>query len=86
MTLKIKNQLTKKIYTFDVEDINDSKMFFHFNVQLPDGIDEGQYNYALYDENNVQVANGILQVGKYDDKKEVTTAYTKNNEYIQYNG
>lgn len=87
MVLKFKNSLDKKVYTFSqITDINDSKMFFHFNIQLPEGMPDGSYTYALYDDNNVQIANGQAQVGDFKGKAEATTAYTKNNEFIQYNG
>ena len=84
MTLKLQNTVDKKVYIYEnLEDFNDSRIFYHFNITLDEGMADGSYNYFLYDENNVQVANGNLQVGDY---KKVVTAYTKNNTYVQYNG
>ena len=84
MRLVFKNTVDKREYIFnDLEDINDSKMFFHFNIQLPNEVDEGSYDYILYGDNNEKLAIGLCQIGEY---KQVNTAYTKNNQFIQYKG
>ena len=83
MKLVLKNTVDKKEYFFNnMEDINDSKMFFHFNIQLPANMPDGSYEYTLYD-NDVKMAFGVAQVGNYT---QTNTAYTKNNEFIQYKG
>ena len=83
MTLKFVNNVDKREYLFqNLEDINDSKMFFHFNIRLTAGMPDGSYEYNLID-NNVVVASGNVQIGEY---KQTNTTYTKNNEFIQYNG
>ena len=84
MRLVFKNSVDKREYIFnDLEDINDSKMFFHFNIQLPNNVDEGSYDYILYGDNNEKLATGLCQIG---DFVQVNTAYTKNNQFIQYKG
>lgn len=83
MTLKLQNTVDKREYFFyNLEDINDSKMFFHFNIRLEAGMPDGSYEYTLID-NNAVVARGNVQVGEYT---QTNTAYTKNNEFIQYKG
>lgn len=83
MKLKFVNTVDKKEYYFDnLEDINDSKMFFHFNIKLVSGMPDGSYEYTLYD-GNTKLAIGVVQIGDY---KQVNTAYTKNNTFIQYKG
>lgn len=87
MKLTIKNNVTKKEYDFQVEDIGDSTLFYHFNIALEAGVDDGEYGYILYDDDNI-VATGLLQVGDYVPPTGSTTVYTKENKdvYIQYNG
>lgn len=83
MKLVLKNTVDKKEYFFNnMEDINDSKMFFHFNIKLPTNMPDGSYEYTLYD-GDVKLAFGVAQVGDY---RQVNTAYTKNNEFVQYKG
>ena len=83
MTLKFINNVDKKEYVFqNMEDINDSKMFYHFNIMIHEGMPDGSYEYHLID-NNVVVARGNAQIGEYS---QTNTTYTKNNEFIQYNG
>lgn len=86
MTLKFKNNVGKQEYEFTVTDIGDSSLYYHFeDVQLPSGIDDGEYSYELYDEDNVLVAQGLVQIGDYvpEDKK---TYENNNTEYKQYQG
>lgn len=85
MTLKFKNNVSKKEYEFSVDDINDSIMYYHFeNVELPSGLSDGEYSYELYDNYNQLVAQGLAQIGSY--VPENTKTYEKNNSYKQYNG
>ena len=44
---------------------------------------DGSYEYILYGDNNTKLALGNVQIGEY---KQVNTAYTKNNQFIQYKG
>ena len=84
MRLVFKNSVDKREYIFnDLEDINDSKMFFHFNIQLYANMPDGSYDYILYGDNNEKLATGLCQIGEF---KQVNTAYTKNNQFIQYKG
>ena len=91
MKLTIINNVTKKEYQYTVTDIGDSMMFYHFDITLESGMDDGEYKYILtdvVDDETVVLATGVLQVGNYQVPSGSTTTYTKENkdEYIQYNG
>ena len=86
MTLKLRNTLTKIEYTFDnLVDELVSRLFYTFDITLPEGMDDGEYAYTLYDDRNVVKATGLLQVGDYKPQNNTYTAQTQNG-YIQYNG
>lgn len=87
MRLLLKNNVDKKEYTFTGEDLGDSVMFWHFNINLVSGMPDGEYSYFLFDDDEKQVAEGLLQVGDYTIKEQEQPVYTNNNtEYIQYMG
>lgn len=48
-------------------------------------MDDGEYTYTLYDEQNTVKATGLLQVGDYVPNNNTYTAQTQNG-YVQYNG
>ena len=87
MKLTFKNNTDKKSYDFNVTDLRDSGMFYHFDsITLPSGMPDGEYSYFLYDEDGKQVAEGLCQIGDYQLKPQEHTVYNNNNEYLQYNG
>lgn len=85
MNFVLKNSVTKAEYTFEVEDICDSSIFYHFNINLYENMDDGDYEYTLFDDNNEKVAVGLVRIGDYVAP---TSSYTENNNetYVQYNG
>ena len=83
MKLRLKNNVDKKEYEFTVEDLEDSGMFWHFHINLYENMNDGEYSYFLYDEDNL-VAEGLLQIGSYEIKSEEKHTYNNNQEYIQY--
>ena len=86
MTLKLRNNLTKVVYTFDnLEDKLTSRLFYTFDLTLQDGMDDGEYTYTLIDEDEHTVATGLVQIGDYTPNNNTYTAQTQNG-YIQYNG
>lgn len=86
MTLKLFNNVTKKEYTFgDLEDKLTSRLWYTFDITLQPGMDDGEYTYTLYDDQNVVKATGLLQVGDYKPNNNTYTAQTQNG-YIQYQG
>ena len=86
MTLTLINNLTKKEYSFDnLEDQLVSRLFYTLDITLESGMDDGEYSYTLYDDENVVKATGLLQIGNYTPNNNTYTANTKNG-YVQYNG
>jgi hypothetical protein len=47
MKLVLKNNVDKKEYEFSVTDLEDSGMFWHFNLSLVSGMCDGEYSYVL---------------------------------------
>ena len=84
MVLKLINNFNKKEYEFDAFDVNDSRNFYHFSIMLPEGMDDGEYTYILYDDKGKQLASSLLQIGDYRPNNTVYTS-PKNN-YITYDG
>lgn len=85
MTLKLVNNVSKKEYEFNVTDVGDSKMYYHFeNFTLEDGMDDGEYNYFLFDNDDNLVAQGLVQIGNYVPQNTITYENNKTT-YKQYN-
>lgn len=84
MVLRLTNSVDKKKYEYEVTDIADSSMYWHFDITLTGDEAEGEYKYELLDKDNNVLATGIAQIGDYVN--ETTTAYTNNNQsgFIQY--
>ena len=82
MTLKLTNNVTKKEYEFNVEDKNDSRLYYSFEVELEDEMDAGEYDYQLYDDDEI-VAHGLCQIGFYTNNNVIYTGNTHT--YTQYN-
>lgn len=86
MTLKLRNNLTKQEYTFNnLVDQLVSRLFYTLDITLQSGMDDGEYAYTLYGEDDTVKATGILQVGDFKPQNNTYTAQTQNG-YIQYNG
>lgn len=86
MKLKLVNNLSKTVYELNnLTGNSNSNLFYKLNVSLPANIEEGEYNYYLYDDNDVELAKGLAQVGDYAPEKKTYTQQN-NNGFIQYNG
>lgn len=86
MTLKLENNVTNVSFAISgLTDLQSSGLNYVFNLTLPEGVDNGEYNYTLFDDDNVVVATGVAQIGSYTPQKTTYTAQT-NNDYIQYEG
>lgn len=83
MVLELINNLSKELNRFTVTDLEDSTLFYHFELEFGNKMVEGEYTYLLYDDDRKLVAEGMCQIGDYVPE---TTAYTENNNYIQYQG
>lgn len=82
MILKLYNNLTKVEYSYIVNDIGNSNINYKINLKLESGMDEGTYEFKLYD-NNKLVSRGLAQIGDYVPQ---TATYIKTEDgYIQYN-
>lgn len=80
MILRLENNLTKEEKDFFVTDIKDSNMFYHFDLNLEEGMSDGEYTYELL-EGEDKLAKGLLQIGDYNksDKQ-----YNKKKTYKVY--
>lgn len=83
MTLKLTNSVTKKNYSYEVEDTNSSIFYYNFNLTLDEDMDDGEYAYTLSDDEGNELARGLLQIGNYVPEK---TEYENKKTYITYNG
>lgn len=82
MTLKLINSVSKKEYSYVVEDTKTSVYYFNFNLKLENVLDEGQYDYFLLEGDDI-LARGIAQIGEFKPEK---TEYENKKTYITYNG
>lgn len=81
MVLKFENNVSKKEYEFQVTDKNLSQIWYNFDISLPEGMDDGEYTYTLYEGVTV-LATGLVQIGDYVPNK---VNYNKDkHEFIQY--
>ena len=83
MKLFIKNGITHKEFEYSVTDLNESSIYYTFNINIPDSFDDGEYNYTLKDDLNKTLATGLMRVGdfKQENKQYINN---KDNKYIQY--
>lgn len=62
-----------------------SRLWYTFDIRLEANMDDGEYSYVLYDNDNTVRATGLLQVGDYTPNNNTYTARTEGG-YVQYNG
>lgn len=81
MTLTIKNTTDLQvIYSQEVTDKQTSSQYFTFDITLPEGIPDGEYEYALTD-GEVTLSTGIMTIlGKASAPEQ----YEKDIQYEQY--
>ena len=82
MKFIIKNNITHKNFEYSVEDLNESSIYYTFNLNIPEEMDDGEYEYTLKDDLNKILATGLMRVG--DFKQENTQYNNKDKKYIQY--
>jgi hypothetical protein len=80
MILKLTNNMTKVTKDFFVTDLKDSNMFYHFDLNLEEGMSDGEYTYELL-EGEDKLAKGLLQIGDY---KKSEKQYNKKKTYKVY--
>lgn len=83
MKLILKNGITHKEFEYSVTDLNESSIFYTFNINIPEEMDDGEYEYTLKYDLNKTLATGLIRVG---DFKQNNTQYinNKDNKYVQY--
>ena len=80
MLLKLTNNMTKVTKDFFVTDLKDSNMLYHFDLNLEEGMSDGEYTYELL-EGEDKLAKGLLQIGDY---KKSDKQYNKKVKYKVY--
>ncbi len=81
MYIRLYSQYTKKTHTIPVDNAVSDSMFHKLDIHLPNGMEDGIYNYELYDDETI-IANGMMQVGDFENNN---TSYTvEHNGYQQY--
>ena len=87
MRLELTNNLTKITKILDnIEDKNNSGLFYSFDISLDGSYEDGEYTYRLIDEEKV-VATGLLQIGDYERDMNINIEYDNNKkDIIVYNG
>lgn len=84
MKIILENNITHKSYEFDVNDSATSRLYFHFQIQLEEGMDDGEYSCSLFDDDKKNCFwTGLIQVGDY---KQTNKKYDNKKEIKQYNG
>lgn len=82
MKIILKNGITKRNFEYNVDDLNESSIFYVFNINLPEEMDDGEYTYVLKDNEDKIVATGLIRVG---DFKQNNTQYINNKDkFLQY--
>lgn len=83
MKFIIKNNITHRNFEYSVDDLNESSIYYTFNINVPDSMDDGEYNYVLKDNEDKIVTTGLMRIGDY---KQENTQYNNNKDkkYVQY--
>ena len=80
LTLKARNTIDNDFIIDTMVDINTSDLYFNLAVTLPAGCPDGEYEYALMDD-NIVLSTGILILESAESRR---TEYNKDIEYEQY--
>lgn len=68
--LKITNMVTKKETVFtDLNDMSIGGDFYQFKIELPKDMEDGEYEWLLYDSNGGFAGSGLMVIGDYIDNK-----------------
>lgn len=80
LTFKARNTIDNDFIIDTMVDINTSDLYFNLAVTLPAGYPDGEYEYALMD-NDIVLSKGILILESAESRR---TEYNKDIEYEQY--
>lgn len=68
--LKITNMVTKKETVFsNMEDLSSKGDYYKFSIELPEGMEDGEYEWLLYDSNGGFAGSGLMVIGDYIENK-----------------
>jgi len=82
MYIKLYSQYSKKTHTIPVDNAGTDSMFHKLDIRLPINMEDGIYNYELCNDDDNIIANGMMQVGDFENNN---TSYTvEHNGYQQY--
>lgn len=86
MTIKLVNTLTNRVYFLEnlQENANSTDMFYCFDIQLPEDMVDGEYEYYLFDD-GYELVRGLCIVGDYEPVHNTFNNNTENG-YIVFNG
>ena len=79
LTLKMRNTIDQDFIIDRVLDLRTSDLYFNLSITLPEGCQDGEYEYALMDD-NIVLSTGILVLQSADAR----TEYDKDIVYEQY--
>ena len=79
LTLKARNTLNQDFIIDQVLDLRTSDLYFNLAITLPEDCPDGEYEYALMDD-NIVLSTGILGLQSADSR----TEYEKDIVYEQY--
>lgn len=86
MKFLLVNSVTKKTIEKIVTDENTSSLFYQFNFNFDELVDEGSWTYTLYDDKNKEVATGIAIVGDFVPENTKTYNNNPKTTYKVYDG
>lgn len=79
LTLKARSTIDGDFIIDHVLDLKTSDLYYNLSIALPDGCPDGEYEYALMDDNAV-LSTGMLVLGSAGSPNE----YNKDVTYEQY--
>lgn len=82
MKIILKNGITKRKFEYSVTDLNESSIYYTFNLNIPEEMDDGEYNYVLKDDLDKIVATGLMRIGDY--KQENKQYINNKDKFLQY--
>lgn len=77
MILEIRNTTDHQVvFLAPVQDAESSRLNYMVEVTLPEGIQDGEYEYTLRDESTI-LSTGLMTIGGYDvERKEYNEPVT----------
>lgn len=80
-TIILKNNISQESYTYNLEEVGDSALYYHFQ-DLEIDIPDGEYTYTLYGESEEILGEGLCRVGNVETQRNIE--YNNERTYKQY--